>query len=83
MEACPVSHLGGRGPERVRALPQRHTAPKGGQNKSFRESLLSHGESLTSPREQQGSGAGGKGTLPPCVLRRFQTKTSSRPSSGP
>lgn len=48
------------GPERVRDVPG-ITAPEGGQNRSFREPQPFMGRSLTSPREQRGSGAAGQG----------------------
>lgn len=69
MEACPVSRLGERGPERVRALPESTQHLKEARIR-VSESCSLMARSLTSPREQQGSGAGGKGVRsPPCVLR--------------
>ena len=68
-EACPVSRLGEGGPERVRALPESTHHLKEARI-SFRESCSLMARSLTSPREQQDSGAGGKGVRsPPFVLR--------------
>ena len=68
-EACPVSRLGEGGPQRVRALPESTHHLKEARI-SFRESCSLMARSLTSPREQQDSGAGGKGVRsPPFVLR--------------
>ena len=58
MEACPVSRLGERGPERVRALPESTQHLKEARIR-VSESCSLMARSLTSPREQQGSGAGG------------------------